>query len=108
MMKGSAMKIGQRLLFQIPGFEFSADSISREKLIQDMTGVYKNGASALTVYCSEFSSFFSTSGPEMAVFLTDIYEAQESWSHKTKTQSSQKIICPCLNLQACTTPEAMV
>jgi hypothetical protein len=106
-MKTSAMRIGQKLLTSVPGIGFSVDSISREKLILDLTLEYKNGQSAMTAYCSEFSSFFSTSGPEMAVFLTDIYESPDSWSHKVKTGASSTILNACLNLQGCTTPETM-
>ena len=106
-MKTTAMRIGQKLVTEVTGIEFSVDSISREKLIQDLQQSLKNGQSAMTAYCSEFSSFFSTSGPEMAVFLTDIYESPDSWSHRTKTQASSKITNACLNLQGCTTPETM-
>lgn len=106
-MKGSAMRIGQKMLTSLPGFDYSIDSISREKLIMDMQQAQNMGDSAVTVYSSEFTSMFAISGPEMANFLTDIYESQDKWSHRTKTQASISIANPCLNLQACTQPETM-
>lgn len=106
-MKGSAMRLGQRMLTQLPGFDYSVDSVSREKLIDDMRAALKHGDSAVTIYSSEFSSMFSTSGPEMATFLTDIYESPEKWSHRTKSQQVTIITNACLNLQACTQPETM-
>lgn len=106
-MKGSAMRVGQKMLSELPGFDYTVDSISREKLIQDLQQSLNLGDSALTVYSSEFTSMFAISGPEMANFLTDIYESQDKWSYRTKNQSSILIVNPCLNLQACTQPETM-
>ena len=106
-MKGSAMRVGQRMLMELPGFDYSVDSVSREKLIQDLQQSLNMGDSALTVYSSEFSSMFSTSGPEMASFLTDIYESPDKWSHRTKSQTISIIVNAALNLQACTQPETM-
>ena len=106
-MKGSAMRVGQKMLMELPGFDYSADSISREKLIQDLQQSLNGGDCALTVYSSEFTSMFAISGPEMANFLTDIYESQDKWSYRLKNQASVTIVNACLNLQACTQPETM-
>lgn len=106
-MKGSAMRVGQKMLMELPGFDYSADSISREKLIQDLQQSLNSGDCALTVYSSEFTSMFAISGPEMANFLTDIYESQDKWSYRLKNQASVTIVNACLNLQACTQPETM-
>lgn len=106
-MKTSAMRVGQGLLSKVPGVEFSVDSITRERLIQDIGASMKDGSSPMTAYCGEFSSFFSSSGPEMAVFLTDIYESPLKWAHRTKIGGTNNLTAPCLNLQACTTAETM-
>lgn len=106
-MKSTAMRIGNKLLAKVPGVKFTVDSITREKLIQDISQANNQGASAMTAYCSEFSSFFSSSGPEMAVFLTDIYESPLIWSHSSKSGGQNTLNAPCLNLHACTTPETM-
>lgn len=106
-MKGSAMRVGQKMLMSLPGFDYTVDSVSREKLVMDLQQSLSQGDSALTVYSSEFTSMFAISGPEMANFLTDIYESQDKWAHRTKTQQSITIVNPCLNLQACTQPETM-
>lgn len=106
-MKGSAMRVGQKMLMELPGFDYSVDSISREKLIQDLQQSLNMGDCALTVYSSEFTSMFAISGPEMANFLTDIYESQDKWSYRLKNQASVTVTNACLNLQACTQPETM-
>jgi hypothetical protein len=106
-MKSTAMRIGNALLSKVPNVKFSVDSITRERLIQDISQANQEGASAMTVYCSEFSSFFSSSGPEMAVFLTDIYESPVKWAHSSKSGGQNTLNAPCLNLHACTTPETM-
>lgn len=106
-MKSTAMRIGNSLLAKVPNVKFSVDSITRERLIQDISQANVEGASAMTVYCSEFSSFFSSSGPEMAVFLTDIYESPVKWAHSSKSGGQNTLNAPCLNLHACTTPETM-
>src|SRR5215831_229844 len=106
-MKGTAMRMGQRLLMQVPGFDYNADSLSREKLILDLQQSLSGGDCALTVFSSEFGSMFSVSGPEMANFLTDIYESPDKWSYRLKNQASVTVVNACLNLMACTQPETM-
>lgn len=59
----------------------------------------------MTAYSSEFASLLTTSGMDMVVFLTDIYDSPSEWSHKTKMGGTQKIIAPYLNLAGGTTPD---
>lgn len=106
-MKSSASRIGRELLSHVPGLKFTVDSTTREKLILDLSQSYADGQSAMTAYCSEFASFFASSGPDMAVFLTDIYECPVKWSHASKSGGTQDIKTPCLNVIACTTAESM-
>lgn len=105
--KTTALRLGRELLEQVPDARFSADSQSREKLAMDMQAAYIDGQSALTAYSSELGSFFTTSGGDMAMFLTDIFDCPTVWSHKTKTGGSTKIKAPFLNLAAATTPDWM-
>jgi len=102
--KSTAMRVGRQMLGQVPGLEFTTDSVTRERLIQDLTQAYKDGQSAMTAYSSEFASLLTSSGMDMVVFLTDIFDSPMEWSHKTKAGGTNKIKQPFLNLMAATTP----
>jgi len=103
--KSTAMRIGKSVFREIPGVDFTADSTTRERLIQDLATSYKDGQSPLTAHSSEFASLLTSSQMDMVVFLTDIYDCPLEWSHKTKTGGTQKIKAPYLNLLGATTPE---
>lgn len=102
--KSTAMRVGRQMLGQVPGLEFTTDSVTRERLIQDLTQAHKDGQSAMTAYSSEFASMLTSSGMDMVVFLTDIFDCPMEWSHKTKAGGTNKIKQPFLNLIAATTP----
>ena len=102
--KSTAMRVGRQMLSQVPGLDFTTDSVTRERLIQDLTQAYKDGQSAMTAYSSEFASLLTSSGMDMVVFLTDIFDSPLEWSHKTKAGGTNKIKQPFLNLLAATTP----
>lgn len=103
--KSTAMRMGKSLFTQIPDIEFSADSTTRERLIQDLSMAFKQEQSALTVHSSEFASMLTSSGMDMVVFLTDIFDSPLEWSHKTKVSGTQKVRAPFLNMLAGTTPD---
>lgn len=103
--KSTAMRIGKSVFREIPGVDFTADSTTRERLIQDLATSHKDGQSPLTAHSSEFASLLTSSAMDMVVFLTDIYDCPLEWSHKTKTGGTQKIKAPYLNLLGATTPE---
>ncbi len=103
--KSTAMRMGKSLFTQIPDVEFSADSTTRERLIQDLSMAFKAEQSALTAHSSEFASMLTSSGMDMVVFLTDIFDSPLDWVHKTKSSGTQKIRAPYLNLLAGTTPD---
>src|SRR5439155_11338522 len=65
----------------------------------------KDRHSSMTSYNSEFASLLTSSGMDMVVFLTDIYDSPEEWSHKTKMGGTNKIKAPYLNLEGATTPD---
>ena len=103
--KSTSMRIGQGILQNIPTVVFTVDSTTRERLILDMSQAFKDGHSSMTAYSSEFASLLTSSGMDMVVFMTDIYDSPTSWSHKTKIGGTNTIKAPCLNLEACTTPD---
>lgn len=103
--KSSAMRLGRGFMSRIPDISFTTDSVTRERLIQDMSQSFKDGHSSMTAYSSEFASLLTSSGMDMVVFLTDIFDSPEEWSHRTKVGGTNKIKSPYLNLLGCTTPD---
>lgn len=103
--KSTAMRVGRSMLDLVPEAKFTTDSVTRERLIQDMTQCTVDGHSSMTAYSSEFGSLLTSSGMDMVVFLTDIYDSPPEWSHKTKMGGTNKIKAPYLNLMAGTTPD---
>jgi hypothetical protein len=70
-----------------------------------MVLAHKDGQSALTAHSSEFASFFTTSGMNMVGFMTDIFDSPDEWIHRTEAGGERKIIAPCFNVLAGTTPD---
>jgi hypothetical protein len=103
--KSTAMRIGRGLLQEVPGLNFTTDSVTRERLIQDLSQSFVDGHSSMTAYSSEFASLLTSSGMDMVVFLTDIFDSPSEWSHRTKIGGTNKIKAPYLNLIGATTPD---
>lgn len=103
--KSTAMRIGRGLLAGVPGLNFTTDSTTRERLIQDLSQAFADGHSSMTAFSSEFASLLTSSGMDMVVFLTDIFDSPSEWAHKTKTGGTNKIKAPYLNLIGATTPD---
>lgn len=103
--KSTAMRIGRGMLSEINGVNFTTDSITRERMILDLAQCFVDGHSSMTAYSSEFASLLTSSGMDMVVFLTDIFDSPSEWSHRTKTGGTNKIKAPYLNLMGATTPD---
>lgn len=103
--KSTAMGIARRRLAKVQGINFTVDSTSRERLIQDLSQVLVDGHSSMTAYSSELASLVTTSQMDMIAFLTDIFDSPDEWTHKTKGGGTNKIKGPFLNLIAGTTPD---
>lgn len=103
--KSTAMRIGRGMLSDVPGINFNTDSTTRERLIVDLQHSHADGHSSMTSYSSEFGSLLTSSGMDMVVFLTDIYDCPLDWEHRSKSGGPNKIKAPYLNLIAATTPE---
>jgi hypothetical protein len=97
------------------------DRITPEKLAVDMTKITRPDLrlstlrdnepfqdSSLTLVTSEFGTFMGRSERYLQMFMTDMWDSKESYSHKTKTAGEYVIEGPCLNWVACATPEQFV
>ena len=97
------------------------DRITPEKLAVDMTKITRMDMrlgneennfefydSSLTLVTSEFGTFMGRNERYLQMFLTDMWDAKDSYSHKTKTAGEYIIQGPCLNWIACATPTQFV
>lgn len=105
--KSTAMRIGRSYLSEVPSLNFTNDSTTREQLIVDLSQAHKDGHSSMSAFSTEFATMLTSSGMDMVVFLTDIFDSPNEWVHKTKSGGTNKIKAPYLNLIAATTPDWM-
>jgi len=103
--KSTAMRMGRDILKGIPDQKFTADSTTREKLIINLSQAHKDGMSAMTAHSTEFATMLTSSGMDMVVFLTDIFDCPPAWEHDTKSGGKNTIKGPFLNLLGATTPD---
>lgn len=103
--KSTAMRIGRDILKQVPGAKFTADSTTREKLIINLSQAHKDGMSSMTAHSTEFATMLTSSGMDMVVFLTDIFDCPPLWEHDTKSGGKNTIKGPFFNLEGATTPD---
>jgi hypothetical protein len=64
--------------------------------------------SSITMTTSEFGTFMSRHYQYLQMFMTDMWDSKESYSHQIKTGASQFIKGPCLNWIACATPQQFI
>jgi hypothetical protein len=106
--KSTAIRMGRRLVTQVPGVVMGPDSCSREQLIKAMASSKMNNVCAMTVHSTELSSILDLSGIQMIQFLTDIYDCDyhnpRGWRYETKTAGKDEILNPFLNMLVGTTP----
>lgn len=103
--KSTAMRIGRDIMKSVPSVKFTADSTTREKLIINLSQALKDGSSAMTAHSTEFATMLTSSGMDMVVFLTDIFDCPPVWEHDTKSGGKNTIKAPFLNLLGATTPD---
>jgi hypothetical protein len=117
--KTQAIDFGVSVMNDISELNMSADTTSKEALIQDMEDFGADEQmpdGTLFKHCSvniisrEFESFLGQKkeNTKMVVFLTDLFDAKEiPWRYRTKTSGSNKLASPFLNLLAATTPDSI-
>lgn len=102
--KSSALRLGNRLLVQVPDMNIGPDSVTREELVRYMATTTADGQSAVTLHSTELSSLIEPSGIKTIQFLTDIYDCASVWKYATKSSGRDTIVNPVLNVLAATTP----
>jgi hypothetical protein len=103
--KSTSIRLGRRLLYDVDGIHFGADSVTREDLIATLAKISQLAKqAALTIHSTELSSLIEPSGIKMVQFLTDIFDGDVKWRYSTKGQGKFTINNPVLNILAGTTP----
>lgn len=103
--KSTSIRMGRKLLLEIEGIHFGADSLTREDLIKTLGKISTTAKqAALTLHSTELSSLIEPSGIKMIQFLTDIFDGDFKWRYSTKHQGKDVINNPVLNILAATTP----
>ena len=131
--KSTTMKIGFRLLRQVPGIGFGPQSMTWQGLLNALdehseqvldtstTRLIESGPhiglpidpvharylpmSCLTCDISELGTFLRPTNPDLTDFLIDMWDGQiGSWSRSLATKDNTHIENPWLNIIGCTTP----
>jgi hypothetical protein len=112
--KSTTASIGMRLLRQNTDVSFGPDSITWQALTESLAAAgreiiisgVQHPMSCLTIVSSEFGTFLDPNDRAMVDVLVSLWDGQlGTWERKTKTQGSDVIINPWLNIIACTTPK---
>lgn len=112
--KSTSVSLGMRLLRRVEGIDFGPQIITWEQLITHMADsrqTYKvDGAdfeaSCVTLELSEFGTLFDPTDRKMVDNMTDIWDAKLGKLNKeTKTNGSDEVVNPWLNICACATPD---
>ena len=121
--KSTSMKIGYRILRQVPGIHFGPQSMTWQGLLKafedsnelvplPLPGVDINDPmlermpmSCVTCDISELGTFLKPRDDELTTFLIDMWDGQiGSWKRTLATQDETIIENPWLNIIGCTTP----
>lgn len=111
--KSTTASIGMNLLRQVPGISFGPEAVTWQSLVQSLgnsTETFEinqthHAMSPITIIASEFGTFLNPSDRQMVDVLVSLWDGQIGvWEKATKTQGSDHIENPWINILACTTP----
>lgn len=112
--KSTTANIGMRLLKELPDIKFGPDAVTWQALTQSLAASTEeilmddgsfHAMSCITIVSSEFGTFLNPSDREMVDVMVSLWDGQlGTWEKATKTQGSDVIVNPWINLIACTTP----
>lgn len=112
--KSTTLSIGMNLLKQLEGIKFGPDAVTWQALTQALADANESvlmedgsyhAMSCVTIASSEFGTFLNPNDREMVDVLVSLWDGQLGvWEKRTKTQGSDRIENPWINIAACTTP----
>ena len=112
--KSTTLSVGMRLLKKVQGVHFGPDAVTWQALTQALAESTESvlmpdelfhPMSCITIASSEFGTFLNPKDREMVDVLVSLWDGQLGvWEKRTKTQGSDEIANPWINIAACTTP----
>lgn len=112
--KSTTLNVGMELLRKLDGVKFGPDAVTWQSLTQSLAQsaelvLMPDGTYApmccITIASGEFGTFLNPNDKEFVNVLTDLWDGKLGiWEKATKTQGSDRIENPWINLAACTTP----
>lgn len=102
--KSTAIRMGRRLLRQVPGINFTSDSPSVAGLISEFKEIAAMEHQSLNAFISELSTLYENAAETMTGFLTAIYDGDDDYIKRTRVGGKESVARPWLNLIAGTTP----
>lgn len=112
--KSTTLSIGMKLLKSIEGIKFGPDAVTWPALTQALADAKEDALMedgtyhpmcCITIASSEFGTFLNPNDREMIDVLVSLWDGQLGvWEKRTKTQGSDRIENPWINIAACTTP----
>lgn len=112
--KSTTVNVGMSLLREVEGIHFGPDCVTWQKLTETLADsqeliTMNDGLmypmSCLTIAASELGTFFDPQDREMVDVLVALWDGQRGvWTKSTKTQGTDSIENPWLNIIGCTTP----
>lgn len=112
--KSTTLANGSKLLKQVEGIKFGPDAVTWQALTQALAEANESvlmpdqqyhPMSCVSIASSEFGTLFNPSDREMVDVMVSLWDGQIGvWEKRTKTQGSDRIENPWINMAACTTP----
>jgi len=113
--KSTTASIGMNLLREVPDVKFGPDAVTWQALTMALADAVRQPIdkvtgevlpqSAITIVSSEFGTFLNPADREMVDVMVSLWDGQiGTWEKVTKTQGSDQIVNPWINMLACTTP----
>lgn len=113
--KSTAMGFGLDLLKRIQGVHTGAQLVTAQMLIRDLKEAIESFTNpvngnmefhcSMTVMASEMSVFLGSNNIEFLSMLTSMFDSEDEWEYRTKTQGTDKITGLCLNILGGTAPD---
>lgn len=112
--KSTTLSIGMNMLKELEGIKFGPDVVTWQALVQSLASANELvlmpdqnylPMSCITIASSEFGNFLNPNDKEFVDVLVSLWDGQLGvWEKATKTQGSDRIENPWINIAACTTP----
>jgi hypothetical protein len=105
--KTTALRLGKRMLKQVPNVHFTTNAASAAALVDQLSAIQSQSHQSITSFSSELGTILGSGAADMIDFLTDIWDCEPDWDKQTVTRGKRDIPRPWLNFLAGTTPNWM-